>query len=671
MTVNLKNKTPKTTLPPAGVLFGADSTSAESPDIYTGAAIVNAVEAGIGADAGAQAAIAEAIADNLNYTQEDGVSMPFLWKLRDYIAPEEYDVAMDGTTDDTGAWQDAIDAARTYKKPIKWAGGVSRIAGSLDLSRVKIEGPGVFSRNVTSVEYGTQGATFLLTGTTESPFMVADNGGINLEGINFYWPDQEVDTTPIAYPALFSVADGGQLIDLSLDRCVVVNSYDLMHRPAGAAACGDIRIGNSRIFAMRRTFDFAGWVQESIFIDKTIFSPGVFQNEAVFGNSAYLRNWHAENGTWLRKSGSDTVDGMRVVGSLIFGPRYAFDVVGGGLFDFSSTGTTFDATATFVRCTGSAVLSGFKQTGGSCYLYKNNGGTEANTGYEIDTTGVVDVSISGVDHLFCGGNLFDVRGTGVEAFTVGGGNIGSWGSRLAPSDAYALYCDAANARVTFKPGSIKGGAAENGISTRFRSVKSADVGGTHFAVKHAVLTDAALTSGIVRWTGDAVGTFGAAAFSINSTSGTFIRDASATVDKLNGSPAWPVSVRNAGTQTFGAGPTVALFGTIVSEFDMTYSAGVITAAHDGLYQFDVSISHDNTNAASPVFGMEVVTTGVTATTFRTFKTLPAAFGKMSLAGTVFLDAGDTFKVNVFRNSGTGDLVSINDGACNYVCLRRM
>jgi hypothetical protein len=43
MTVNLKNKTPKTTLPPAGVLFGADSTSAASPDIYTPEAIFSSL----------------------------------------------------------------------------------------------------------------------------------------------------------------------------------------------------------------------------------------------------------------------------------------------------------------------------------------------------------------------------------------------------------------------------------------------------------------------------------------------------------------------------------------------------------------------------------------------------------------------------------------------------
>jgi hypothetical protein len=66
MAVNLKTETPDATLPSDGFLFGADSQSAAKPSVYPVNSVTDAIVDRIGADPGAQAAIATAIRPKLH-----------------------------------------------------------------------------------------------------------------------------------------------------------------------------------------------------------------------------------------------------------------------------------------------------------------------------------------------------------------------------------------------------------------------------------------------------------------------------------------------------------------------------------------------------------------------------------------------------------------------------
>jgi hypothetical protein len=84
--------------------------------------VVNAVEAGIGADPGAQAAIAAAIVDDLQFTQAGtgAVVRPLIARFYDQVSVKDFGAVGDNTTINTAAIQNGIDEVSPTKKRL-WA----------------------------------------------------------------------------------------------------------------------------------------------------------------------------------------------------------------------------------------------------------------------------------------------------------------------------------------------------------------------------------------------------------------------------------------------------------------------------------------------------------------------------------------------------------------------
>jgi hypothetical protein len=113
MAVNLKTETPDATLPSDGFLFGADSQSAAKPSVYPVNSVTDAIVDRIGADPGAQAAIAGAIVDDLPFTQTGtgAVLRAMDAKLREVeVSVTDFGAVANGSTDDSAKIQAAIDA---------------------------------------------------------------------------------------------------------------------------------------------------------------------------------------------------------------------------------------------------------------------------------------------------------------------------------------------------------------------------------------------------------------------------------------------------------------------------------------------------------------------------------------------------------------------------------
>lgn len=611
---------------------------------------------------------------DLTFTADgaDAVQRTVASKLQDSVSVKDFGAAGDGSTDDTTTIQSAINAARTSGAAVYFPPGEYVVAGQLTLYKVALVGPGVFRRDVAT--YGLDGATLYFTGTTLSPLLIDQSGGVVIDGLNFFWPNQTTSTTPVAYPAMITCVASPpnySMADVTFRNCAVINAYDFLRFPSTAHSMGDVRIESCRIFALRRTFWIEKAVPEVVYISNSMFSPGVYQNVAVFANSAYLRDWHAQNGTWLYVDiASGTIDGMRVSNTLVFGARYGIRLVSGGLFDFNGSNLSFDGVATALSVSGASALYGFTLTGGIHYLYQNDASGTPVQGIDINTTGDVRAAWNGVTFAYTSGSLMSVSGTGPSQISVTAGNIRDWGAN-ATGDAYGIYVNAANAVVNFSPGVMFGAANGYSVACYVEGVNTMLIAGVHKNCKVSLLTSASLTSGQVKFNAQTAGTSYSTTLALAGSSGTVEAGPQAIIDKPDGNVAWPISSRRNATQTFGAGPTTAVFATVMKEYGITYSSGVFTVPVAGLYRFDLMFSHDASNATADVFDVYVESGGSSTRQWHTYETLPAAVGSFSLSAADYFAAGDTLAVKVARNSGSGNLVTVNAADTNNFTITKV
>lgn len=108
-------KTPKTNLPSVGVLFGADSTVADSPDVYTPAAV----------------------ADGLPFTQTGtgAVTRPMIARYYDTVSVKDFGAVGDNTANDTTAIQNAVNEVSLTNKKLWVPQGVYAIDARVNVTK--------------------------------------------------------------------------------------------------------------------------------------------------------------------------------------------------------------------------------------------------------------------------------------------------------------------------------------------------------------------------------------------------------------------------------------------------------------------------------------------------------------------------------------------------------
>ncbi|MDR1962345.1 MAG: glycoside hydrolase family 55 protein [Planctomycetaceae bacterium] len=161
----------------------------------------------------------------LTFTANSVLAQPLL-NVRDFGA------VGDGNTDDTAAFQKALDAAATSdSQVVSVPRGNYRFGGSLNVpSGVTLKGvwesvpSHIGVRNKGQVKPTDDGTTFLVTGgqnkADAAPFLTLDTNS-TLKGVCIYYPDQKEDDIPFEYP--WTIAMRGK--NPAILDCELLNPY--------------------------------------------------------------------------------------------------------------------------------------------------------------------------------------------------------------------------------------------------------------------------------------------------------------------------------------------------------------------------------------------------------------------------------------------------------------
>lgn len=322
-----------------------------------------------------------------------------------HVAPWNADNT--GVEDVTAIFNTCYSLARTLGVPVEPSGGKYKFLGSLDPAHTMTRGPGGYSRETTV--YTDYGVVFLHAGSV--PLFSPSAGGFTLQGIIIFDPNQlGAGVLPdLTRPPVISATPPARLIDIYLNEVVVVNCLDFLQIPVGSLG-GNIHLTDCEIYAIRYLFWLLDGVPESIFITSCIFTPGTFQHAAIVTNGAMLAKWSEANGIHFAVDLQNFTqygrfDGLASSNNLYFGNYAWMSVVSGAVDIAASTGDKFDNMNRVLGVYNDAEVYQMSITGASVYSVSNRlGNTVRTRAFEFDTTGQVNVNVSGGTLRYCAGD---------------------------------------------------------------------------------------------------------------------------------------------------------------------------------------------------------------------------------------------------------------------------
>lgn len=370
-------------------------------------------------------------------------------------------VKADGTTSDDVAVAAAFAACSAVSGTLHLPAGQIKLTGAAQIivKNCLILGAGPqMSFPLDPESYGT---TFLLTSTSTIPFLIGSSWG--MEGINFYWPNQN-SSVLTHYPALMT--DNGQGTAFwYLDHVSIVNAYDgIVQNAADTSGWNNFYISNFNGYASHKLFSLFS-VGDSNQLTNVHFTPGqwlVAQNNVTATKQAIDAS-AAQNIIFDIPATTGSPVNLTVTNMIAFDWRYAFKVETGGtmaesVIDMNIDGvqTAIDASATGATWSGVNVVSGsgdcskflyesvstgnqpcFNMGAAQSALYLTKWSATANAGSFITTAGanifLAGVSVAGIGNIGDGGTYCGVCITAnpgalvvnvqSSIFTAGGGSI--------------------------------------------------------------------------------------------------------------------------------------------------------------------------------------------------------------------------------------------------------
>lgn len=339
-----------------------------------------------------------------------------------------------------------------FHPPGRW-----RYDDPMDQGGLQLIGTEGFKREVQ--DYTQRGSVLVHNG--DQPLFQATSDGWGMDGLIFYDPRQTGATAlPVPrQPLITTHPSWPSMIDITVRNCVPVNIWDWWKLPDGAKM-GDVRFISNRGYVVNRVWDLEGYVPEKVFETGNLFSPGIYQSKSIFAYSAMLARYTASAGIIRRVNTASSVDGWSSIDGTYFGYGCR-DYIPRGLLNICSwTGEKLDGVARALEVTGDAGVIGATRTGGLAYIYTYDGftfpvGPQETSAFRFDTTGRVDLSMTGMAGEFASGRWVEDTGTGPTRFKLSGGHLRNWGIRRQSNTREGIYADNPNAQMSIKPGALE------------------------------------------------------------------------------------------------------------------------------------------------------------------------------------------------------------------------
>lgn len=386
-----------------------------------------------------------------------------VYRSADSVDPHAFGAIGDCVADDTQAYRLALIDARKTGRMVSGK-GCFRITGSLDNAGVTIRGSVTpYTRNS---DVPTDWGHVLAHDAESTPLFQPSGSGWVLENLVLYDPRQSgKGTRPVIRPPMIEILK--ESADWTIKGSVVVNAYDFFRTSPGSVI-GDARITDNRIYAVHIVYDLLGIAPETIFERGNIYSPGVYQRSAVFGNGAMLAAWTAKNGT-IRlinvPKGADgktgSIDGWAPSDNFNFGYARAMDIVSGLYNVGTMNNERYDQIAQILRTSGSGGVV-VSMSGGNGYILTSRDTSKALPAFDFGGTGVHMISITGFHGIFAAGSWCDVHTDVPLYLAISGGILDIYGRNGGPASAIpACRINGAQARVNFRPGYVQGGTTRS------------------------------------------------------------------------------------------------------------------------------------------------------------------------------------------------------------------
>lgn len=294
----------------------------------------------------------------------------------------------------------------------------------------------------------------MIINTCPEPLFQPTRNGWAMEGCVIWDPAQTGEGfLPVVRPPL--IATPGELIDVDLIGNVLINPYRLLHLPP-TGKMGGVRIQGNRIYGVDRLYDVEGYVPERVVESGNFYSAGVFQQGAVFNPSAMLAKYTARNGVGRRVDTSHSIDGWAATDNIFFGFRHRDQVLRGLLNICSHANETLDGVASLLTVSGTGGVAGYTRTGGVAFSYTYGGpnfviSEVATDAFSFNTSGQVDVSVTGMAGEFASDRWMADTGTGRTEFKFAASHLRNWGIRRAENLRPAIYSSNPNAVLAIEP----------------------------------------------------------------------------------------------------------------------------------------------------------------------------------------------------------------------------
>ena len=271
-------------------------------------------------------------------------------------------------------------------------------------------------------------------------------------------------------------------------------------------------------------------------------------------NTYYLRNYTAQNATWLLITGNGTGSaistishgGIIATNNYVFGFRYGIHVSGGTLLIAQLTNTGFDEVGTILQCDNHGTVYDLQIDNFLAFgLLSTTAPSPPTTLFVIDNpppdsfgNANARLSITGMAVGFSTGTLFDISGANVSEVKITDCKLTRYAATSSGQPYFALRINAPNSRLLFSGNDVISASPGN-TGIQINAIAAANIVGNTFTFLQVPI-DIETTGGMISISGNSgTGTSGSGA--VVGTAASNLQDCGNAWDQrpLNWNPIYP------------------------------------------------------------------------------------------------------------------------------------